>query len=206
MNEIGAYDDISMTGLNPSWYSSVPIGVQTDLMRAYPNFRILFNPVIQQYVVVVKDEAVRQKFAEGWLVGWSIATHFPGRLVADQVIAYLRSNDRWNDEFLDRWAPKGDGPPGETVRERVVRAEDNMIDANHAARDAMSDAENAAVIDDFLPNGKMIFGPDGSRGSQNAGDWWKKEDAKLRDAESRAHSSGKRRPWHGLAHLRNPDA
>ncbi len=196
----------SMTGIRPEWHSSIPESVQERLVGAFPNFRIIFNPKIQQHVVVVRDPPIRQRFADGWLEGWSIATHFPGRLVADQVIAYLRSHDKWRDEYLDRWAPLGTAPPGETVKERVSRADDAQLDANRAAQNEASQTELGGVIDDFLPNGKLIFGPGGGHGSQNAGDWWKKEEAALLDAQSRAHSSGKRRMWQGLKHLRNPDA
>lgn len=195
-----------MSGIRPEWYSSVPEDVQSALVRANSSYRVIFNPKLQQYVVVVRDESVVQKFADGFLEGWSIATHFPGRLSVDQIIGYLRSHDKWRDEYLDEHAPAAMGPPGEKIKDRVARADDAVIDKAHAARDKESDLVLAGAIDEFLPDGRMHFGAYTSRGSQNAGDWWKKEEAALLDAQSRAHSSGKQRMWQGLAHLRSREA
>lgn len=129
MNEIGAYDHLSMTGLRASWFDPVPVAIQERLISVYPDFRLIQNPVTGDFVVVCKDPLVTLPFADGYLQGWSIATNFPGRLDAEQIIGYLRSHDKWNDEYLDKWAPKSSAPPeGETIRQRTTRADNAAME------------------------------------------------------------------------------
>lgn len=150
MNEVGAYDDISMTGIDSSLYEPVPADVQRRLLSTYPNFRLIFNPRTEEHVVIVKDDACVTPFGDRHLVGWSIASNFPGRLDGEQVVAYLRSKDKWRDEYLDKWAPLGNGPPGESVNQRTIRADNAAMESFTLQRRAASHAKLGETVGEFM--------------------------------------------------------
>jgi len=150
VNSVGAYDDIDMHGIDGTLFHSVPDEVQRRLMRAYPTMRLIWNPVAETYVVVCKDEGHVQPLGDVYLRGWSLGATWTGRMDGEQVVAYLKSKDKWTDEYLDRWAPLGSGPPGETLRERVNRADD-AVKANHREqRQAQSDENLDLSVDQHM--------------------------------------------------------
>ncbi len=147
MNAVGAYDDIDMDGIDGTLFHSVPDSVQRRLMRAYPTMRLIYNPVAETYVVVVKQAGYVQPLGDVYLRGWSLGVAWSGRMDGEQLVAFLKAKDKWTDEYLDENAPLGMGPPGETLDERVNRADTN-VKAKHAAmRQAQSDVNLGVAVD-----------------------------------------------------------
>lgn len=166
MNAVGEYDDIDMHGIEPRWYSSVPVSDQRRFIAAKPSMRVLWNEIAKANAIIVRDPAVAAEFNDGHLRGWSIAHTFtPGRVMpVEQMIAYANSADRWNEEWLDEWAPKGlpDVPADETLMQRVDRGISAMKDAAHAARDLQQENELSDLVDDeWSLIGKSLIGAGG---------------------------------------------
>lgn len=147
MNAVGAYDDLDMHGIDPCWYSSVPVAEQRRFIAARPHFRIVQNPQTQDFVVVVRDPAVNQELGDGWLQGWSIAFNFPGRCDAEQILAFQAEKDKWLNGYVEKWAPVA--VPGETIQERTVRADDAAMADNDRRTSELSDENLVSCVEDY---------------------------------------------------------
>lgn len=85
----------SMEGIPEGCWRDVPFEMQARVVSAFPELRLLWNPVIAKYQCVQKDEAVCQPM---WgldgscvLTGWVIINgNYPRALKADEIVNMLR--------------------------------------------------------------------------------------------------------------------
>lgn len=147
MNAVGAYEDLDMRGIDPRWYSSVPVDQQTRFVAAQPAFRIVHNPQTGDFVVVVRDPPVSQEFGDGWLRGWSIAFNFPGRCDAEQILAFKAAKDKWTNGYVEKWAPVK--IPGETIEQRVTRADDAVKAEGKRLNQQRSEESLVSAVEDY---------------------------------------------------------
>jgi len=181
---VSEFDYPEMDGIEPRWYANVSGEMQSRLVAARPNMRVLWNNKAQAHVLVARDPACAQQMYDGSHVrGWSIAHTFQGPMVVDQLIAYAQSADRWTDEWLDRWAPKmAEGVPSdETLMQRADRGISNYIDAGKQAEEERQQQELSDLVEDSWPDGKVLIGP-GNPGSHDIKDWMLKSDERVYSA------------------------
>jgi hypothetical protein len=95
VNTPGAYDDIDMVGLQDSLWRNVPVEAQREVIRAFPELRLLWNPVIQQYQCVHREPGKFEKNygLDGVVImsGWTIIPgNYDPPLQTDRVVRQLR--------------------------------------------------------------------------------------------------------------------
>ena len=84
----------SMNGIPEGCWRDVPFEMQARVVSAFPDLRLLWNPVIAKYQCVEKDDAVMQPMwgldgscvLEGWVI---INGNYPRALTADQIVDML---------------------------------------------------------------------------------------------------------------------
>lgn len=199
-----ANDDL-MPGIDPSLYGPVPDHVQAGIVERYPDVRLIWNGRTGVFNGVVRDPGVATRFCGFYLKGWSLCFEWSLALDVQNILAFIRSMDAWEEGFLDKYAPQFSAPPGETRLQRAERAKDALQAERQAAIQAEQDKRIDDAAENFWPNGKILsVGGSAYHGTQDVNEWFAREERRQRDAASRAHSSGKRRPWHGLKGLREP--
>ena len=137
MNEIGAYDDVSMSGLDPAWYeSTVPIEAQKTLIAAYPELRLLWNVARRMFQIVHRQPGHMETYYGGCgvMVGWSIIPgNYDPPLSIDSVIGQLRAREHFATVQVKE---KG----FENVSDYADYLADKLIaDRSQAANDAMDE-------------------------------------------------------------------
>jgi hypothetical protein len=96
VNAPGAYDDIDMAGLPDGLWRHVPADAQREVMRAFPELRLLWNPVIEQFQCVHKEPG---KFELNYgldgtqvMCNWTIIPgNYDPPLEVDRVVRQLRA-------------------------------------------------------------------------------------------------------------------
>lgn len=97
MNEVGAYDDIDMNGLDRAWYESyVPAEAQRRLVDAFPDLRLIWNAELRLFQTVYRQPNWTQPYYGGCcvMVGWAIIPgNYEPPLSMDSVIGQLRARE-----------------------------------------------------------------------------------------------------------------
>lgn len=141
MNEVGAYDDIDMAGIDPRFYANVPADAQKRLIGAIPECRLVWNAGAAKFQVCYREPAIANRLEDLWLRGWQIVATFGPPLDVEQIIAMLRKRE----QFV-AWKLRKMGYGGETDRE-VIDA--YLDDADNVLKKA-SDDLHEAVCDDYF--------------------------------------------------------
>jgi len=173
VNDIGAYDDLDMRGLDPAWYERVPRHVQDALKHLGEDLRILWRNETGSWAVVERNPGYVISFEGGYLRDWGVVIwdwDVPlgdGSGIAANIAAMIRAAD-----YRD----------AEAVADHV----DKVVDETRAKRLAQSDTDLYDFIDDEYPKGVLqetAICRDYERGNEADGDF--------ADSVRKAHAKGR---------------
>ncbi len=129
---------VTFPGIEPRWTDCIPEHLQEAVVSRYPDVRLAWNERIHRIAVLNRCPG-KVSFNDGWLSGWSIATHLPRNATVDVTLEHLWNTDRWRDA-RDKY----------DAYEKV----DRLLVESAEKREAESDAESDGLVDEFMSDQK----------------------------------------------------
>lgn len=133
MNELGAYDDLDMHGLDPVWYAlAAPRSWQDEIRKLDPALRVLWDPRLAMWAVIFQNPAMLTDFANGSMVGWALIVRFPHDMDIDGILANMGAMQDRNKYATPEQAVEASERQAEDIekkrREDLVERDGQMFD------------------------------------------------------------------------------